>query len=69
MTIHDIVVSCGSITANTRIVICDCMGEVKWQHKFKKLTSDYENLKIKFFTVGVIYSSYKGAEIYFKFYV
>lgn len=50
MTIHDIVVSCGSITANTRIVICDCMGEVKWQHKFKKLTSDYEYLKINFYS-------------------
>ena len=69
MTIHDIIMNCGSFTANTLIIICDCMGEVKWQHKFKNLTSDYENLKINFFTIGALYSAYDGVELYFKFYV
>lgn len=70
MTIHDIIVNCGSFTANTLIIICDCMGVVKCQCAFKNLEIDYENLKINFFTVGVLsYSAYYGTELYFKFYV
>lgn len=67
MTIHDIIVNCGSLLADTSIIILDDYGEVKWQDIFKNLPLDYENLKIKFFIVGILYE--RIPKIYFRFYV
>lgn len=67
MTIHDILLNCGSMLADTLIIIADDYGEVKWQNTFRNLPKDYEELKIKFFIVGILYE--RIPEIYFRFYV
>lgn len=68
MTIHDILVNCGSISSDTLIIIAEYSGDVKWKNLFKNLPREYDNLKIKYFTIGFIV--YKGnLKIYFKFYV
>lgn len=36
MTIHDILVNCGSVTANTLIYIGDTYGGIRWVGEFKK---------------------------------
>lgn len=67
MTIYDVIVNCGSLLADTLIIILDDYGEVKWQDIFENLPLDYENLKIKFFIVGILYE--RIPKIYFRFYV
>lgn len=68
MTIHDILMSCGSISSDTLIIIAEYCGDVKWKNLFKNLTREYDNLRIKFFTIGfMIYKS--NLKMYFKFYV
>lgn len=67
MTIHDIIVNCGSMLSSTLIIIANDFGEVKWQSTFKNLPKDYEELKIKFFIVGILYGCIP--ELYFEFYV
>ena len=68
MTINDIVVNCGSMLSDTLIIIANDFGEVKWQSTFKNLPLNYENLNIKFFTVGnLMYGTMP--RVYFKFYV
>ena len=68
MTIYDIVTSCGSISSDTLIIIAEYCGDVKWKNLFKNLPREYDNLRIKFFTIG--FMIYKGnLKMYFKFYV
>lgn len=68
MTIHDILMSCGSISSDTLIIIAEYFGDVKWKNLFKNLPREYDNLRIKFFTIG--FMIYKGnLKMYFKFYV
>ena len=68
MTIHDILVNCGSVQSDTLIIILNDYEEVKWQGTFMELPKDYEELKFKYFTIGVrVYKHVvKGR---FKFYV
>ena len=52
MTIHDILINCGSLTANTVIVIYNSTGDIITQHRFKYLPSKFESLKFVTYTVG-----------------
>lgn len=68
MTINDILVNCGSISSDTLIIIAEYRGDVKWKNLFKNLPREYDNLKIKYFTIGfMLYEC--NLKIYFKFYV
>ena len=51
MTIHDILVNCGSVSAETPITIRE-LSRIKEVCLFKDLEPKYEMLQIKFFTVG-----------------
>lgn len=52
MTIHNILMNCGSVTANTVIIIRDGMGDIKSQHRFRYLPSKLESLDFVTFTIG-----------------
>lgn len=68
MTIHDILVNCGSISSDTLIIIAEYHGDVKCKNLFKNLQREYDSLKIKYFTIGfVVYNG--NLKMYFKFYV
>lgn len=64
MTIYDILVNCGSVQADTLIIILDGNEEVKWFGTFMELPKEYEELKFKYFTIGVYVT-----RAHFKFYV
>ena len=64
MTIHDILVNCGSVQSDTLIIILDDNEEAKWVGTFIDLPKEYEELKFKYFTIGVYV-----ARVHFKFYV
>lgn len=49
MTIHDILCSCGSVTADTLIYIGDINGGIKWVGKFKNIRKENEYLKFRVF--------------------
>ena len=49
MTIHDILMSCGSVTADTLIYIGDIYGGIKWVGKFKNISKENEYLKFRVF--------------------
>ena len=68
MKIHDILVNCGSVQSYTSIMIIDDNEEVKWLGIFMELPKEYEYLKFKYFTIGVMVHKYV-ASAYFKFYV
>lgn len=68
MTIHDILVNCGSVQADTLIIILDGNEELKWLSTFENLPKEYEYLKFKYFTIGVRVYKY-SARAHFKFYV
>lgn len=68
MTIHDILVNCGSVQSDTSIIILDDNEEVKWFGTFENLPKVYYKLKFKYFTIGVTVHEYV-ASAYFKFYV
>lgn len=53
MTIHDILMSCGSVTANTLIYICDINGGIKWIGQFKNISKENEYLKFRVFFLDV----------------
>lgn len=70
MTIHDILVNCGSVTANTVIIICDSMGDIKSHHRFKYLPSRLESLDFVTFTIGFDFQYRKDIpNLQFIFYV
>lgn len=70
MTIHDIIVNCGSVTANTVIIIRDCTGDIKFQHRFKYLPSRLESLDFVTFTIGFDFQYREDtANLQFTFYV
>lgn len=56
MTIHDILVNCGSVSAETPITIRE-LSRIKEVCLFKDLEPKYEMLQIKFFTVGNWYTN------------
>ena len=68
MTIHDILLNCGSVQASTLIIIVNDSEEVKWMGIFMDLPKDYEELKFKYFTIGVRIYKY-AARAHFKFYI
>lgn len=68
MTIHDILVNCGSVQSDTSIIIIDSNEEFKWIGVFMNLPKEYEYLKFKYFTISVMVHKYT-ASAYFKFYV
>jgi hypothetical protein len=68
MTIHDILVNCGSVHSDTSIIILDNNEELKWSGTFMNLPKEYEYLKFKYFTISVMVHKYT-ASAYFKFYV
>ena len=68
MTIHDILVNCGSVKSCTSIMILDDNEEVKWLGIFMNLPKEYEYLEFKYFTISVMVHKYV-ASAYFKFYV
>lgn len=68
MTIHDILVNCGSVQSDTLIIILDANEEAKWVGIFMDLQKEYEELKFKYFTIGVMVYKYV-ARAHFKFYV
>mgnify|MGYP003606179657 FL=1 len=68
MTIHDILVNCGSVQSDTLIIILDDNEERKWVGTFMYLPKEYEELKFKYFTIGVMVHKYT-ATAHFKFYV
>ena len=47
MTIHDILVNCGSVQSDTSIMILDDNEEIKWLGTFENLPKEYEYLKFK----------------------
>ncbi len=53
MTIHDILMSCGSVTANTLIYIGDINGGIKWVGEFKNISKENEYLKFRVFFLDV----------------
>lgn len=53
MTIHDILMSCGSVTADTLIYIGDINGGIKWAGKFKNISKENEYLKFRVFFLDV----------------
>lgn len=53
MTIHDILMSCGSVTADTLIYIGDIYGGIKWAGKFKNISKENEYLKFMVFFIDV----------------
>ena len=53
MTIHDILMSCGSVTADTLIYIGNIHGGIKWVGKFKNITKQNEYLKFRVFFLDV----------------
>ena len=68
MTIHDILVNCGSVNSDTSIIILDYNEELKWSGTFMNLPKEYEYLKFKYFTVSVAEHEY-FSRAYFKFYL
>lgn len=62
MTIHDILVNCGSVQSDTLIIILDDNEEAKWIGTFIDLPKEYEELK--YFTIGVYV-----ARVHFEFHV
>lgn len=54
MTINDILVNCCSISSDTLIIIAEYCGDVKCKNLFKNLPREYDNLKIKYFTIGFV---------------
>lgn len=58
MTIHDILMSCGSVTANTLIYIGDINGGIKWVGNFKNISKENEYLKFRIFFLYVDSSFY-----------
>lgn len=58
MTIHSILMSCGSVTANTLIYIGDIHGDIKWMGRFKNITKENEYLEFKVFFLAVDSSLY-----------
>lgn len=53
MTIHDILMSCGSVTADTLIYIGYINGGIKWAGKFKNISKENEYLKFRIFFIDV----------------
>ncbi len=53
MTIHDILINCGSLTANTVIAIYNHRGDIETLHRFKYLPSRFESLKFVTYTISV----------------
>ena len=53
MTIHDILMSCGSVKANTLIYIGDINGGIKWIGQFKNISKENEDLKFRVFFLAV----------------
>lgn len=68
MTIHDILVNCGSVQSDTLIIILDANEEAKWVGTFMDLPKEYEELKFKYFIIGVTVQKYV-ARAHFKFYL
>ena len=58
MTIHDILVNCGSVTANTLIYIGDAYGGIRWIGKFENISKDNEYLKFRVFFIDIDLSYY-----------
>lgn len=58
MTIHDILMSCGSVTANTLIYIGDTYGGIKWIGTFKNISKENEYLKFRVFLIDIDLSFY-----------
>lgn len=58
MTIHDILVNCGSVTANTLIYICDTYGGIRWVGEFKNISKNNEYLKFRVFFLDIDLSLY-----------
>lgn len=53
MTIHDILMSCGSVSVDTLIYIRDIYGGIKWVGKYKNITKENEYLKFRVFFIAV----------------
>lgn len=68
MTIHDILVNCGSVQSDTLITIATEKFLVKRQCFFENLESKYETLHFKYFTVDFILWDGKP-KLSIKFYV
>ena len=68
MTIHDILINCGSVKSDTLITIVSETFLVKRQCFFKNLETKYETLNFKYFTVGFIMWDCKP-KLSIKFYV
>ena len=68
MTIHDILLNCGSVQSDTLITIISSSYRVIRQCFFKNLETKYETLNFKYFTVGFIMLDYKP-KLSIKFYV
>ena len=68
MTIHDILVNCGSVNSDTLITIVSETFLVKRQCFFKNLETKYETLHFKYFTVSFIMWDNKP-KLSIKFYV
>ena len=68
MTIHDILMSCGSVQSDTLITIATEKFLVKRQCFFKNLDTKYETLHFKYFTVSFIMWDNKP-KLSIKFYV
>lgn len=68
MTIHDILVNCGSVQSDTLIIIVSETLSVERKFLFKNLETKYETLHFKFFTVGFI-MQYCKPKLFIKFYL
>lgn len=58
MTIHDILVNCGSVAANTLIYIGDIYGGIRWVGEYKNISKNNEYLKFRVFFLDIDLSHY-----------
>lgn len=68
MTIHDVLLNCGSVESDTLITIISNLYKVIRQCFFKNLETKYETLHFKYFTVDFIMWDNKS-KLSIKFYV
>lgn len=70
MTIHDILINCGSLAANTVIVIYNRSGDIETQHRFKYLPPKFESLEFVTYTISFDFQYCNGTpNLRFNFYL
>lgn len=71
MTIHDILVNCGSVNRNTYVIIsCSSSGKILWEGLFNDLPIEEEYKSFYLYTIGWYFCEDTDSnQAYFQFYV